>query len=350
MSVSTRNDPQAALESYPQLRDRRLTFLADGGLINKTWAVGEPPAFALQQVNAIFPPAVHERILLVTRRLVERGVDTPLLISPVEGGVTVPGPAGTVWRVLTWVPGRTHHVMPSPAHAHGAARLVARFHDALLGLEDALEPLREGVHDTERHMAALRQALQVADGHRLEGPVRALGGSILQAWVRLRQRGTLAGLPLRPAHGDLKISNVRFDEQGERPLCLLDLDTLGRFTLAEELGDALRSWCNPHGEDEPQPEIDMEVFRAAVDGYLSAAPFVTPAERVALVPGFARIPLELAARFCADAIHEAYFGWDPARAAGRGEHNLLRARGQLGLAREVESRWGDLQRIVGTGP
>ena len=45
------------------------------------------------------------------------------------------------------------------------------------------------------------------------------------------------------------------------------------------------------------------------------------------------ISLELAARFCADALNERYFGWDAERFAGRGEHNLHRAHGQHSLFR-----------------
>ena len=43
------------------------------------------------------------------------------------------------------------------------------------------------------------------------------------------------------------------------------------------------------------------------------------------------VSLELAARFAADALAESYFGWNAARFPGRGEHNLVRARGQWSL-------------------
>ena len=58
---------------------------------------------------------------------------------------------------------------------------------------------------------------------------------------------------------------------------------------------------------------------------------VTDAEWAALVPGAERIALELSCRFALDALDESYFGWNP-RFGGRGEHNLLRARGQAALA------------------
>ena len=43
------------------------------------------------------------------------------------------------------------------------------------------------------------------------------------------------------------------------------------------------------------------------------------------------VSLELGARFAADALFESYFGWDANRFPGRGEHNLVRARGQWSL-------------------
>ena len=50
-------------------------------------------------------------------------------------------------------------------------------------------------------------------------------------------------------HGDPKISNLMFARDSDRGLCLIDLDTLGPMPIALELGDALRSWCNPAAED-----------------------------------------------------------------------------------------------------
>ncbi|MBL8945157.1 MAG: hypothetical protein JNK45_18470, partial [Myxococcales bacterium] len=45
--------------------------------------------------------------------------------------------------------------------------------------------------------------------------------------------------------------------------------------------------------------------------------------------------LELAARFAADALRERYFGWDASRFPARGEHNLVRAKGQWSLHAQV---------------
>src|SRR5690606_38835857 len=99
------------------------------------------------------------------------------------------------------------------------------------------------------------------------------------------------------------------------------------------------SWCNPLAEDTADATFEIELFAAAMEGYAAGAGGAGPteAEWAAIVPGAERIALELAARFARDALEEAYFGWN-ARYGGRGEHNLLRARGQAALARSVRAR------------
>ena len=47
--------------------------------------------------------------------------------------------------------------------------------------------------------------------------------------------------------------------------------------------------------------------------------------------------LELAVRFAADALRESYFGWDAERFESCGHHNLVRARGQLDVARQARA-------------
>ena len=54
-------------------------------------------------------------------------------------------------------------------------------------------------------------------------------------------------------------------------------------------------------------------------------------ERAQLLDGVEWISLELSLRFLTDALEEAYFGWNPLRFPGRGEHNLARSRGQYAL-------------------
>jgi hypothetical protein len=54
-----------------------------------------------------------------------------------------------------------------------------------------------------------------------------------------------------------------------------------------------------------------------------------------LAHGLERLCVELSARFAADALEEAYFGWNPDLFESAGDQNLSRARGQLSLYRQA---------------
>ena len=108
---------------------------------------------------------------------------------------------------------------------------------------------------------------------------------------------------------------------------------------------SVRSWCNTSGEDDTEARIDVDVFAAAMKGYAEGAPgFASDDEWHGMAAGLERIALELAMRFAADALHESYFGFDPA--IGRGEHNALRAEGQLALARAARTSRPELDAAV----
>lgn len=320
-------------DAWAALRGLPLRPAEDGGLINKTWLAGDPVRWVVQWVNPIFAESVHEDIEAVTAHLVRKGILTPRLLRTDAGALSARGEDG-VWRVMDFIPGRTVLRVEGPAIAFEGAALVARFHAAVDDLEHDYRHVRLGAHDTNLHMARLGEVATVGEG-------RLLAEAILAAWASWDGR---LDLPERHAHGDLKISNLRFDDAG-RGLCLLDLDTLARLSLDIELGDAWRSWCNPVGEDAADTHFDLDLFAAAVAGYRSVRRW-TREEGENLVNGIERIAIELAARFCRDIFEDRYFGWDPARFPSRREHNLFRARGQLKLAVSVRRQRTEAERIV----
>jgi Ser/Thr protein kinase RdoA (MazF antagonist) len=304
------------------------------GLINQTfWVLVEGRTEAvLQRLNTeIFIPEVSEDVEAVTAHLERRGVTTPRLLRTREDGLWATAVDDSVWRCLTAVGESTIHRLTNPSQARSAATLVGRFHAAVEDLEWQFRCRRPGFQDSERHLANLDQALDEHRDHRLYDGVAELAEEVRatwQAWSGPRD------LPQRIVHGDLKISNVRF--VADEAHALIDLDTLAHGTIDAELGDAMRSWCNPAGEDTLDAVFDLDLFAAAMEGYVAGlgSHGLSELEWAAIVPGVERITLNLTARFAADALQERYFGWDP-RHGGRGEHNLLRARGQAALLRQV---------------
>ncbi len=301
------------------------------GLINQTYAVDGGPdgRFVLQRLHPVFPAQVNEDIDAVTRHLEAAGLVTPRLIPTRTGQLWVVH-EGEVWRALTWVDGIGLDCLSDAHQAREAGTALARFHRAVDDLRHEFRNTRAGVHDTARHLANLRTALAAHRDHPRFAVVEALAGRVFAAADGLEP---LPALPARIVHGDPKINNILFSPDGTRAICLIDLDTLGRMPLPLELGDAFRSWCNPAGEDRANARFATDLFEAAVDGYAQGAVgFVTAPEWDSVVSGTLTIYVELAARFCADALNESYFGWNPQAFASRSEHNQARAESQLNAA------------------
>ncbi len=313
-----------------------------GGLINQTFGVwsGAHLFAVLQRLNTdIFVPEVHEDIEAVTQHLASKGLPTTRLLRTRTGGLWATDETGGAWRMLTPVGDRTIDSLTDTADAHSAGALVARFHAATADLQWDFRSVRAGAQDTAKHLANLAKALDDHRAHRLYDRVAPLAASVLDAGARI----AVPDLPRRIIHGDLKISNLRFT--GTDATALIDLDTLAWGSLEVDLGDALRSWCNPTTEDSSAARFDLALFEAAMRGYASDAADVTAAEWHSIVGGVARITLNLTARFAADALQESYFGWKP-RFGTRGDHNLVRAVGQWELFSAISAHADEAQRIL----
>ena len=313
-----------------------------GGLINGTWRLTDAAGRGLgilQRVNgAIFAPTVHADLDAVSRHVRARGLLSPVLIPTRDGRRWVADTPHS-WRLLTEVGDRSYDVLPSHDHARAAGRLVGRWHDATADLDHVFQHVRRPApHDTDHHLAVARDAIDRHADHPLHAEVAPLVDRLAAHWDTLR--GALPdGRPIRVVHGDLKASNLRFDEAGDA-VALIDLDTCARDVRDMDLGDLLRSTCASGSEDASVLEVDVDRFEAAMTGYAEGAVLAPPTEGEwsAVIPGMARIATELAMRFAADALREAYFGWDATRYPSRGHHNLLRARGQAALGLAVWDR------------
>jgi Ser/Thr protein kinase RdoA (MazF antagonist) len=319
------------------------------GLINRTFLVTrntDGTKYIFQYVNPIFTPQVHDDIEAVTAHVMR--AEKPELLMPrlvrTEAGALYQEDQGQIFRVLSYIEGDTFEKLSSPAVAEEAGRLLARFHRAVADLSHEFKNKRLGVHDTPKHLAALRTALETHRAHPSYTQVAPFGREILAAAETLP---VLPAVADRVVHGDPKISNLLFARGSGQALALVDLDTLARMPIYLELGDAFRSWCNPSGEDQTEVQFSLPLFTAAVRGYAEVGrSFLTEEEKRSFVAATQTIIVELSARFCADVLNESYFGWDPSRFATRGEHNELRARGQFALYRSLTSMSAEAEAIV----
>ena len=327
MSLEPRAEDAAArraLAAWP-VAPSRLERLHTG-LINGTWRVETTAGarFILQRLHPSLPPEVNLNLECVTRWLADRDCLTPHLQRTRDQALWHLAD-GAVWRLMTFIDGTCFHALPSRAHATTAGRMLGEFHAALLDFGEPLPWQRPLVHEPARHRAFLLKTLQTHAEHPRFSEVAVLAKSLTQALDALPP---VAETQARLLHGDPKLSNLLFGPEATAR-CLVDLDTLVRAGLPFEIGDALRSWCNPLAEDAPEGQFDFDFFEAALTGYAQASYDWLQAEEAAqFVTATQTIFIELAMRFAADALNETYFGWNPERFASRAEHNLLRARNQ----------------------
>jgi Ser/Thr protein kinase RdoA (MazF antagonist) len=157
----------------------------------------------------------------------------------------------------------------------------------------------------------------------------------------MRQDGLL---PLRVTHNDTKLNNVLLDKADRKALCVLDLDTVMPGLSLYDFGDSIRFGAATAAEDEQvlsKMELDLHLFEVYTRGYLEAANALTDTEIAMLPMGALAVTLELATRFLKD-----YLDGDLYFKTTYPEHNLVRARTQMKLARDMQQKWEDMNRVV----
>ena len=152
-------------------------------------------------------------------------------------------------------------------------------------------------------------------------------------------------LPLRVTHNDTKINNVLFDEATHQPLVVIDLDTVMPGLVGHDFGDAIRFAANFVEEDCPQAEkagVNLNVFWAFAEGFLKkTAATLTEAEVATLGNSCFTLACELATRFLDD-----YIVGDKYFKINGPQHNLVRTRCQIALAKDIQKKMDAMNAIV----
>ncbi|MEB3170201.1 MAG: phosphotransferase, partial [Synechococcaceae cyanobacterium] len=204
------------------------------------------------------------------------------------------------WRMLTYVEGsRTVEVPEDAEQARAVGQALGTFHALIHDLPvDTLADTLEGFHVTPLYLAQYRRALAE---HR--GPV---GEELAWAQAFVAEREELAGvlerarergeLRARPIHGDPKVNNVLLDAASGAAIGLVDLDTVKPGLVQWDIGDCLRSACNPLGEETEDwraVRFEPALAEALLAGYLGAARgFLEEADYAYLVPAIRLIAFE----------------------------------------------------------
>ena len=152
-------------------------------------------------------------------------------------------------------------------------------------------------------------------------------------------------IPLRVTHNDTKLTNVMLDETTHEPLCVIDLDTVMPGLAAHDYGDAIRFGASTAAEDEPdlsKVEMSLTMYEAFTEGFLSACGDRLTEKEIDTLPWGAKLmTLECGVRFLTD-----YLNGDVYFATHRPGQNLDRARTQLKLVEDMETKWDEMNAII----
>lgn len=337
------------------------------GHINETYAVYMPdhdgndvPLYVLQRINInVFknPDQVMDNIFGVTeylRSIIRRDggdLDRESLsyIKTKSGDSYFEDEKGQPWRCLHYVPNSVcYQQVEKPEQFYQSALSFGHF---LKQLGDyPAESLYETIpqfHDTRKRFRDFEDA-QRKD---VKNRARLCRQEIDFVLSRKDDCGVLMNqleegkLPLRVTHNDTKLNNILFDQDTDKGLCIIDLDTIMPGLAANDFGDSIRFGASTAEEDEQDLDkvhFDISLYDIYVKGYLEMAKDVLTPEEIKSLPWGARLmTLECGMRFLADFLQgDVYFK------TAYPEHNLVRARTQFRLVKEMEEQFDEMNKIL----
>jgi hypothetical protein len=314
--------------------------------------------FILQRINRkVFPRPdfIIENMCVLTDHVHPRLEDEadssdriwqlPRIIQAKDGKNFVIDEVGDYWRGISLIASaQSFSRVQSLEHAYEAGLVLGQFQRIVSDLSvDKLHDTLVGFHITPGYLSNLDAALATPQGQeRLRSSLEAERCyrfvTERREWAGILEDAKDCGkLSQRTIHGDPKISNIMIDTDTGKGTSIVDLDTVKPGLIHYDVGDALRSCCNPAGEDAKdlsQVFFDTDLCDTIVKGYmLNAKEFLTDEDRALLYDGVRLIAFELGLRFFADFIAgDVYF-----KTSYEG-HNLNRARVQFKLTESIETR------------
>ena len=345
------------------------------GNINSTFLVTLKPnsdtasRFVLQRINAqVFPQPelVIQNMVALSDHLRDRAGnhsgnhalprrwETPQILPTQQNANFWRDEAGDYWRAISFV--ENSHVrekVKDVRHAKEVGYGLATFHSIISTLSaDQLADTLPGFHITPSYVAHYEQVLDQVPANqtsaeRPSSDVQFCLDFIAQRkdWANVLENAKANGhLHLRPIHGDPKVNNILLGDNGEA-VSLIDLDTLKPGLVHYDIGDCLRSGCNPLGEeteDWQSVTFDTALAKAMLQGYLSVAgDFLTAQDYDYLYDAIRLIAFELGLRFFTD-----YLAGNVYFKVNHPEHNLTRALVQFRLTESIEQQADTLEAII----
>lgn len=216
--------------------------------------------------------------------------------------------------------------------------IIPKFHHTPNRLNQLIEALSNEENKQKRHERFSRAKESIdflLDGKRTEKTYII---------INMLESGKI---PYRVTHNDAKLSNILFDKNTNKSVCLIDLDTVMPGALAYDFGEGVRTSISLAEEDEQDSSkvnVDLDRFEAFTKGFLEDMKnVITKDEQNTLLLGAWMMTYENALRFMADYLNgDIYFNVNN----DIEDHNLYRAKVQIEILKQIEQNEEKLIEIV----
>ncbi len=342
---------------FGNITESTISSLGNGN-INDTWLIHleNKNKYVLQRINStVFknPKQIVENQLKITshlhaqiqkQKIPVKNFSFIQLLSGNRGEYCFQSQDRSIWRVLTYIQNnQTHQTITNTKQAYELGRALSLFHRLCKNLNPkTVTDLLPDFHNTPCYLKKFDKATTSTSRYLGENfkyclkQINTMRGSVNQIEEHKNK------LASQIIHGDPKVANFLFQQNSDKVISLIDLDTVKPGLLLYDIGDALRSCCNLAGENATLPEtaaFSRQFFKSWLAGYLQTAQYLlTKDDLERIVAATWLITFELGLRFLTD-----YLSDDHYFKTSYPEHNLHRAQIQFSVADSIQSMTRQLE-------
>ncbi len=331
-------------------RTYRIETLSDAGHVHK---------YTLQRINTNAFPDVETLMTnykLVTETLYgtlylgehqEKGAVQTL--RPTKDGRSYLQDESGCWRMLSYFDDVYSLDMPnSPKTFEHAGYAFGNFIKAMANVDiNSIKEVVPNFHNTKSRYEALEKSIAA----HAEGRVKEVLPEIEFIRGRADKYSLISGalergeIPLRICHNDCNLNNILFDQRTNKPVAIIDLDTVMPSSPLYDFGDSMRIGTNTARDDEKdlsKVSCDLNMYEHYARGYLRACGEMLTQRELELLPyACLIITSEDGIRFLMDHIDgDIYYN------ISYPGQNLDRARTQLRLVEDMERKLPQIKQIL----
>lgn len=347
--------------------------ICSSGHINKTYAItyktndDESKKYILQYVNTnVFPnlPELMTNIKKVTKymneKAIQKGENTDRLTIKLIDTINENPYAiyNKNWRMEEFIDNtKTYLTTENLDILYEAGKAAGKFQKHLDGFPaEELYEIIPGFHHTPNRVNQLKEALSNKENiekrkERFELAKEAIDFATDKKRIEktniITKKLETKEIPYRVTHNDTKLSNILFDKETNKAVCLIDLDTVMPGALCYDFGEGLRTGITTSKEDEQDLSkiyADINRFESYTKGFLEETKqFITREELDTLPLGLWMMTYENAIRFLADYLNgDVYFSVNE----NIENHNLIRTKAQLELLKQIEEKEDKMKGVI----